>query len=600
MLVALLLGASAQGVTRAPGPAPPLGTLQIGLVGNFDSIDPAIAYGTTSWQAEYVTCAKLLNYPDSGGATGKILQPEIAAAMPTVSQNGLTYTFQIRPDFAFSPPASGVVTAASMKYTLMRLMRRTLNSPGYVFLSDIQGAAEYNNGTAQDVTGIVANGDTLTITLLQPAGDFLERLSMPFTCAVPNGFSPDDEVINGPIPSAGPYYIAARDPNHSTTVLRNPNYTGSRPARFDSIQYSEALNIEICFNETLAGTLDVGCVPPGQTQSVIDQYGPGSEAAARGFQQWFSNAGPCTFYIPMNTERPLFSDLNLNMRKAVNYAIDREALTAIRGVAGGVTTDKFIPPDLPGFRSDRIYPDTPDLETARNLAGWHPGDPMRDAVEYYQSAGSVGPLQGQAVHDELLQIGINTTMVGYAGYSLYAALGHHGEPFDIGVGTGWCDDYPDPIDDLHLLDGTTIQDDNNIDLSYFNDPVINQRLHDAQLLQPGDERFSTFGQIDYDIVHDHAPLANFANNSVNDFTSQRIGCQTHQPAYSSMDLGLLCIRPEGYADDLTVQRPESGTATAQIHVRLSSEMDQSVTVQYATADGTAHEGQDYDATSGML
>src|ERR1043166_4558260 len=153
-LAPLVLGASARGTTRAPEPAPPLGTLQIGLVGNFDSIDPAIAYGTTSWQLEYSTCAKLLDYADSAGADGKMLQPEIAAAMPAVSQDGLTYTFQIRNGFAFSPPASGVVTAGSMKYTLQRVLGPSLFSPGYPYLSDIQGAAEYHNGTATDVSGI--------------------------------------------------------------------------------------------------------------------------------------------------------------------------------------------------------------------------------------------------------------------------------------------------------------------------------------------------------------------------------------------------------------------------------------------------------------
>lgn len=597
-LAPLVLGASAQGTTRAEGPTPPLGTLQIGLTGNFDSIDPAIAYGTTSWQLEYATCAKLLNYPDSAGADGKMLQPEIAAAMPTVSADGLTYTFQIRNDFAFSPPATGFVTAQSMKYTLERVIGPNLFSPGYPFLSDIQGAAEYHNGTATDVTGIVASGDTLSITLLQPAGDFLGRLAMPFSCAVPTGFSPNQEDINGPIPSAGPYYIFSRQPNTSTQVLRNPNYTGTRSARFDSIEYTEVMNVDTCFNETLAGQLDVGCVPPAEAQNVIDTYGPDSENAARGFQQWFSSPAPCTFYFAMNTERTLFSDPN--MRRAVNYAMDRAALTALRGPGGGLTGDKIIPPDLPGFRSDRIYPDTPDLDTARDLANWHPGDPYRDAVMYYQSAGSIGPAQAQAMHDELLQIGIQATMVGFAGFSLYTAMGHHGAAFDIGGPVGWCRNLEDPAEYLHLLDGTTIQDDNNIDLSYFNDPVFNQRIHDAQLLPPGDERYSTFGQIDYDITHDAAPQANYGNNTVNDFTAQRIGCQTHQPAYSALDLGLLCVRPEGSADDVGVRRPPSGTAVVHIPVHLSSEMDQAVTVDYATADGSAHAGQDYDATSGTL
>src|SRR3954453_1909379 len=107
-----------------------------------------------------------------------------------------------------------------MKYTLERVLGPHLFSAGYAFLYDIQGAAEYHNGTANDVSGIVATGDTLSITLLQPSGDFLARLAMPFTCAVPTGFSPTGEDVLGPIPSAGPYYISVRDPNNSTTALR--------------------------------------------------------------------------------------------------------------------------------------------------------------------------------------------------------------------------------------------------------------------------------------------------------------------------------------------------------------------------------------------
>jgi len=211
-----------------------------------------------------------------------------------------------------------------------------------------------------------------------------------------------------------------------------------------------------------------------------------------------------------------------------------------------------------------LYPDTPDLVTARQLAGWQPGDPMRDAVMYYQSAGSIGPAQAEALRDELRQIGIEPTMVGFAGFNLYVALGHHGEPFDIAIGTGWCRDYHDPWDFIYLMDGATIQDDNNTDLSYFNDPVFNARMHEAAALPLGDERYSAFGQIDVDIARDAAPLANFADSTNNAFFSRRIGCQTYHPPYQSMDLALLCLRPEIGVDDVPITRPppdSTGTAT---------------------------------------
>src|SRR4029079_17885607 len=117
----------------------------------------------TGWELEYATCAKLYNYPDSpwDDHEATLLRPEIAAGMPTISADGRTYTIQIRNDYAFSPPASGVVTAQSMKYTLKRSLTPALAGRGGQFYTNIVGATEYMNGQPPEITVIVASGDTL-------------------------------------------------------------------------------------------------------------------------------------------------------------------------------------------------------------------------------------------------------------------------------------------------------------------------------------------------------------------------------------------------------------------------------------------------------
>src|SRR4029077_1555592 len=65
----------------------------------------------------------------------------------------------------------------------------------------------------------------------------------------------------------------------------------------------------------------------------------------------------------------------------------------------------------------------------------------------------------------------------------------------------------------------------------------------------------------------------------------------------SMDLIHLCVRPEITTEDSVAYEPD---AVVHIPVRLSSEMDNPVTVDYATADGTAHAGDDYVSASGTL
>src|SRR6266480_5764665 len=82
-LTAAAAALTAASVSASPKTPPPVGTFRIGTTGASWQTDPALAYLTTSWQVEYATCAKLLNYPDAPNPEGSRLVPEIAAGMPT-------------------------------------------------------------------------------------------------------------------------------------------------------------------------------------------------------------------------------------------------------------------------------------------------------------------------------------------------------------------------------------------------------------------------------------------------------------------------------------------------------------------------------------
>ena len=73
------------------------------------------------------------------------------------------------------------------------------------------------------------------------------------------------------------------------------------------------------------------------------------------------------------------------MRKAVNYAVDRRRTRSRRGRTRDAPFDQHPLPGMPGDEDIKVYPDHPDLERARDLAGWHPGDPLRPITVYYRS-----------------------------------------------------------------------------------------------------------------------------------------------------------------------------------------------------------------------
>ena len=574
--------------------------LNVDQATSLDYVDPALAFFLPSWQAEQATCARLVNYGDEPGLQGKRLRPEVAEAMPTVSADGRTYTFQLRDSFHFSPPAAGdLLRPFDYKKTFERLLNKDTVSPAQPFYSDIVGAKDVIAGLTNEISGIVAGEHTLSFTLEQPASDLLARLAMPFACPLPAGTAISPNGMPAPVPSAGPYYIAQYTTAANMLLLRNPNYGGSRPQRFDEIRYRFGAPLETTRQDIIAGTVDYGQVAPDVQQELAQQYGPGSANALTGHQQWFSNPIVSFRYLAFNHERPLFGPIgsplgNVNLKKAVNYVVDRSAIAAVYGYGAGDPHDQYLTQGFPGYQEASIYPNTPDVPTARALAGWSPGDPVRPAVMYTCTTAQCLSV-ANIVKVNLANIGLDVQIQAFPRAIQFERAGTRGEPFDITY-ESWFPSYFDPGNVLFLLDGRTIKPANNTDFSYFNDAAYIAKFQAASELS-GAAREQAFGLLDLETARDKAPLASLMSNNVREFFSRRIGCQQIGPQEAFVRLVTLCIRPAIEVNDRAASESD---ASMSFTVSLSSEEDDPLLVDYATADGTATAGQDYTATSGTL
>lgn len=577
-LAALALFVSA----GAAGSAPPPNVLQFDLRTDIDYVDPGLAYFVPTWQIEYATCAKLVNFPDASAPAGGVLRPEIAAGLPTVSPDGLTYTFTLRDDYFFSPPANERVTAAHFKHAIDRLSSPTMNSPARPFMTDI--------------AGVVADGNTLTFALSRPSGDFLARLTMPFFCPLPTSVPIDADGIDAPVPSAGPYYIERWTRNSEIVVKENPNYAGDRPHHFDEIHYTIGHPVETTKLRIETGDADLGDLPPAAHEELAQRYGPGAVP-----QRYFVYPSPTVLYLAMNHDRPLFGSGgplgDVNLKKAVNYAIDRAAMMQQRGAYAGDVTDQHLPPGIPGFRDVEMYPPRPDVARARELAGWSPGDPMRNGI-FYCSNAAPAPQICQIVQANLRQIGLEMEIRLFPRATQYTLAGRRGEPFDLTL-EGWHADYYDPFDFLFLLDGSRLQPANNVNLAYFNHPEYSQRINAADLLA-GQARADAYGALDVDIAQNAAPWAAYGVPNDRHFFSERVGCRAYVPPFG-ISLGALCLRPATTGNDVALAEGDAGSRPATFTLTLSdaTPADYPITLSYATANGTA-DGSDYQPTSGTV
>ncbi len=529
------------GVAPAP-PRPPAagGVARLTLDDDFESLDPALLEGGAAAQVLYATCANLVTYPDNPAPEGSRIVPEVAEAVPTPTAGGTTYTFTIRPGFRFSPPSNEAVTAMTFKSTIERLTSRRMKSPSATLFSGIVGYQAYATGKAHQLSGVVARGRTLTIRLSQPDGVFLANLAVGSACAVPRDTPADAGGIND-LPSAGPYYIASYTPRQQLVLRRNPNYHGDRPRRLDQIVYMIGVDRSRALEEIEAGKADyaAGGLPREAGPRLESEYGPGSKAAKAGHQQYFISAANGARYLHLNMSRPLFSDLQL--RRAVNYAIDRQALVTqgrrfvdVNPFNAGVPTDDYVPPSIAGARDFHLYPlNGPDLRRAKRLAG----RVHATAVLYTPN---VPPWlqEAQIIRRDLKPLGIDVQVKEFPIGDFFARIARRGEPFDLAV-SGW-NLFPDPEEILAIFDGSTIGPNNNKNLSYFNDPVFDRKFKAAAKLS-GAKRYRAYSRLALELERDGVPVAAIETSTSRDFFSARIGCQVYQPVYG-MDIAALCIR----------------------------------------------------------
>jgi ABC-type transport system substrate-binding protein len=238
----------------------------------------------------------------------------------------------------------------------------------------------------------------------------------------------------------------------------------------------------------------------------------------------------------MNTTKGVFA--NLNARKAVEYGINRNSLVKIRGPRAGSPQCSLLTPAIPGYKKCTAYPlRKQDLAKARSLARGHTGH-----VNYWYTASTLGTLIQRLGASQLNAIGFTNIDTKPFQSGLFTALGKKGNDYDFAI-VGWSADFPDPYDYINkLLCGCTIQDVQNNNTAYFNNPTANKLMNAAARLR-GAKRYSTYGNLDNTIMKRWAPVAGIDNRNDREFFSSRVDTRSviQSPIYE-IDLGKIALK----------------------------------------------------------
>jgi peptide/nickel transport system substrate-binding protein len=489
---------------------------------DFEHFDPGIAYAVEDYSVTSATQRSLYSYPPN---TSTKLEPDVAAAAPTISDGGKTVTVHIKPHIYFSPPVNREVNSGDVAYAIERGANPNVANPYFTpYFGDIVGAEKAKGGP---IAGIeTPDKDTIVFHLTKPTAALLiGAFSLPLSAPVPPEFAkPLDAhspttygteylVATGPYmvksDSSGKFLGIGYQPGKSATLVRNPRWnphTDYRPAYLDQI------NINIGGEPTVIGQQVL------KGEDVVQNDSPAQSIVKEAYedypQQITFTQGSGTYYASLNNAHGPFT--NIDLRKAVWAALDRDAIVKVRGgpLAAQPMTH-FLYPGVAGFEqaggfagpkvdyNEHPEGDMAVAEKYMKLAGYPSGKYTGGTT--LQVVGSTGePQEGmaQVTNQALQSLGFKThlTLVDQSVmYSKYCTV--PAQEIDVCPNAGWVRDFADPQTVLYVpFYGPAITSTGNANWSQVNNPQINAAMEKAALVVGEPARADAWAKIDEMLV----------------------------------------------------------------------------------------------------
>lgn len=423
------------------------------------------------------------------------LEPRLAASMPTVSKDGLTFTFKIRPNVFFQDHAvfggkPRPLRASDVVYSYKRLADPHLRGPNWwVFEGRIKGLDAFRKKIkslrspidydAFDVEGLQAPDDqTFVLKLTRPYRQLLYVLAMSVTTIVPKELVQKygDEFLNHAA-GTGPFMLKEWRRGQKIRLLKNPNYwehryptegmpedeklgrlkaAGKRLPFLDEIViwvYTESQPRWLNF---LRGKIDLAGIPKEAFDQVFDDQGNLTEDIRKRKIALDRSLGADVIYMVFNMEDPLLGQ-NRYLRRAISSIINREEKIKLFYNNRAVVANGPIPPGMFGHDPEMKDPFGYNPKRAKAL--------MKKALEEYQAksgkkefppirlesqTSTVSRQMAEATASELAQIGLKVeTVVNTWPQFLERTTRKQAQFF----GSAWRADYPDPENFLQLLYG---------------------------------------------------------------------------------------------------------------------------------------------------
>jgi oligopeptide transport system substrate-binding protein len=417
--------------------------------------------------------------------------PDIAASMPTVSADGLTYTFHLRTDVKFSDGTP--VTANDFQYSWNRAANPATNSPtAPEYLGDIAGVNDVLSGKATQISGVkVIDNYTLQVTINSPESYFLYKLTFPASFVVEkSNVNSGDNWWKTPI-GTGPFKVKEWTPETEFILARNDLYYGDLPkiAEIDMTLNSTTSDMDLF--ET--GDVDFTSPPAEYYDQIMDPAGP--------FYQDLSVSPSLSVdYIGFNCNEAPFNDPDI--RQAFCLAIDKDKIVDLTYRNMAQKAEGILPPGIPGYNANVTGLDF-DVSQAQALI----------KASTYGSAANLPPITitvaGEGGNtDQIIQslvyqwqqnLGVNVQVRELDPEVYYSDLS---QEVDQMYSTGWIADYPYPQDFLDIL----FSSGSTYNYGGYSNPQFDALIQQANGESDQTKAFTIYQQAEQLMINDGACL----------------------------------------------------------------------------------------------
>lgn len=458
------------------------------------------------------------------------LEPNLAASMPEVSKDGLTYKIQIKKgvlfhdDIGFKDSVGREVKAQDFVYSIKRLADAHNQSTGWWMLEGkLKGLDEWRQKYSKEskadydevIEGVQALDDyTIQFKLNAPFPQFVYALAMPFTYVVAKEIVDyyGKEFVNHPV-GTGAFITQKFISSNRIVYDKNPKYrddfyptegeagdkdkgllkhAGQKLPLVDkiivNIQY-ESQPRWLAFEK---GRADYLAIPKDNFDQVVTpDKGITDAFAKKGILLEITPDLDVTF-IAFNHDNDLFKN-NKKLRQAMSLAYDVSATNTLFYNNTAIPAQSLIPPGIAGHDEKFENPYAQfDLEKAKALlaeAGYPEGKGL-PVIRYETVANTTSRQMAEFFKTQMSRIGINVEINSNTWPELQKKVSTRQHMM---YGMGWGADYPDAENFLSLLYGPNASPGSNG--SNYNNPEFNKIFEQAKVLQHSPERTALYDKL---------------------------------------------------------------------------------------------------------